>query len=55
MKRSMTNFDRSFASKMFDKTGKSLKDSHMFRMSQSGTFGHSCGGKEFNMALRLLR
>ena len=24
-------------------------------MTQSGTFGHTCSGKEFNMALRLLR
>ena len=55
MKRTMTNFDRTVASKMFDRSNKSLKDSHLFRMTQSGTFGHSCAGKEFNMALRILR
>ena len=44
-KRSMTNFDRTVASKMFDRTNKSLKDSHLFRMTQSGTFGHTCSGK----------
>ena len=55
MKRSMTNFDKTVASKMFDKGNKTLKDSHSFRMTQSGTFGHTFSGKEFNMALRIVR
>ena len=46
MKRSMTGFDRSVASKMFDRTNKSLKDSHNMRFSQSGFFnGHTSTSK----------
>jgi len=53
----MTNFDRTFASRIFDKTNQSLRESHNFRMTQSGTFGqsHSYSGKEFNMALKILK
>ena len=52
----MTNFDRTVASKMFDKTNKSLRDSHGFRMSQSGFFsGQGPSNKEFNMALKIVR
>lgn len=54
--RSMTNFDRTVASKMFDRSNKLLKDSHNYRMTQSGFFsGHAPSSKEFNMGLRLLR
>jgi hypothetical protein len=46
MKRSVTNFDRSVASRLFDKTNKSLKDSHINRLTQSGFFpGHPCASK----------
>ena len=38
MKRSVTGFDRSVASRIFDKTNKSLKDSHHYRLTQSGFF-----------------
>jgi len=56
MKRSMTGFDRSVASKLFDRTNKSLKESYNMRFSQSGFFnGHSSTSKEFNMALRCLK
>jgi hypothetical protein len=56
IKRTMTNFDRTVASKMFDRSGKSMKDSHAIRMSQSGFFPSAVGGsKEFNLALRLVR
>lgn len=56
MKRSMTGLDRSVASRMFDRTNKSLKDSYNLRMTQSGFFnGHASTSKEFNMALRCLK
>ncbi len=35
MKRSTTNFDRTFATRQFDQTNKSLRDSQAFRMTQS--------------------
>ena len=56
-KRSITNFDKTVASRMFDKTNKSLRESHGMRLSQSGFFnGHATtNSKEFNMALRILR
>lgn len=55
-RRSVTGFDRSVASRAFDKTNKSLKDSHFYRLTQSGFFPtHTCSNKEFNMALRILR
>ena len=38
MKRSMTGLDRSVASRMFDRTNKTLKDSHSMRFSQSGFY-----------------
>jgi hypothetical protein len=56
LKRSMTNFDRSVASRAFDRTNQSLKDSHNIRMTQSGFFpGRSTNSKEFNMALRIIK
>ena len=56
MKRSVTNFDRTVASRIFDRTNKSLKDSQTYRVSQSGFFpNHSTTSKEFNMALKLIR
>ena len=56
MKRSMTNFDRSVASRMFDKTNASLKMSHINRLTQSGFFpSNGSKSKEFNMALRIIR
>jgi len=56
MKRSVTNFDRTVASRIFDKTNKSLKDNLTYRMSQSGFFPHHPpGNKEFNMALKIIR
>lgn len=56
MKRSVTNFDRSVASRLFDRTNKTLKDNQSYRLSQSGFFpNHSNTSKEFNMALRLIR
>lgn len=56
MKRSVTNFDRTVASRLFDKTNKSLKDNQSYRMSQSGFFPHHpTGSKEFNMALKIIR
>jgi regulator of replication initiation timing len=40
MKRSVTNFDRTVATKLFNKTNQSLKESHSYRMTQSGGFYH---------------
>jgi len=55
MKRSVTGFDRSVATRMFDRTNKSLRDSNGFRMAQTG-FSRSTGfNKEFNMALRIVK
>lgn len=52
----MTNFDRSVASRAFDRTNQSLKDSHQIRMTQSGFFpGRTANSKEFNMALRIIK
>lgn len=36
MKRSVTGFDRSVATRLFDRTNKSLRDSNGFRTAQSG-------------------
>lgn len=56
MKRSMTGFDRSVGSRLFEKGGRTLKQSHNMRLSESGFFpGHPCASREFNFALRLLR
>lgn len=56
IKRSVTNFDRTVASRLFDRTNKSLKDSQTYRLSQSGFFPHHpTASKEFNMALKLIR
>jgi hypothetical protein len=56
MKRSITNFDRTVATKMFDKTNRQLKDSHISRLTQSGfiTKSHSLN-REFNMSLKIVR
>lgn len=56
-KRSTTNFDRTVASKMFDKTNQSLKNSQTFRMTQSGLWGKrtSSFNKEYNMSLKILK
>lgn len=56
LKRSVTNFDRTVASKAFNKTNQSLKESHSYRLSQSGFFHNRYNGsKQFNMALKLVR
>ncbi len=56
MKRSVTNFDRIVASRLFDRTNKSLKYNQTSRMSQSGFYPHyPSGNKEFNMALKIIR
>lgn len=56
LKRSVTNFDRTVATKMFNKTNQSLKESHSYRFSQSGFFpDRLSNGKEFNMALKIVR
>lgn len=56
MKRSVTNFDRTVATKLFDRTNKSLKESQSYRLTQSGFFpNHSNTSKEFNMALKIIR
>ena len=46
LKRSMTNFDRSVASRLFDRTNQSLKDNHSQRLTQSNFFsGHAISNK----------
>lgn len=44
-KRSMTNFDRTVASRIFDRTNQSLKNSHSIRMTQSGFFPGQAASK----------
>ena len=60
MKRSTTNFDRTVATRQFDQTNKSLKDSHIMRLTQtagSGFFSTKAKQftREYNIALRLVR
>ncbi len=57
MKRSTTNFDRTYATRQFDQTNKSLRDSQAFRMTQSAftTSQKKNINKEFNMALKIIK
>ena len=54
-KRSTTNFDRTVATRAFDRTNQSLRDSQRYRLSQSGFLPTRRHSKEFNMALQEIR
>lgn len=55
LKRSVTNFDRTVATKMFNNTNQSLKDSRSYKLTQSGFYQTQTGNKEFNLALKIVR
>ena len=61
MKRSMTGFDRSFASRPFNRTNSQLKKSHISKMSASLGNGFGLTNKinnlnrEYNFPLRLVK
>jgi hypothetical protein len=40
---------------MFNRTNQSLKESHSYRMTQSGFYQGASNGKEFNLALKIVR
>jgi hypothetical protein len=45
LKRSVTNFDRTVATKAFNKTNSNLKESQLYKMSASGFFYRSSTNK----------